>query len=322
MKTAKIVSIVCWLVTALILIGLAIWFLTGNLFGFRTGFKLNTPAFGIDIIDNLTGPMNEVGTYTVPADGIDTIDVNWISGAASITPYDGDTIKITEYARRDLNDNEKLVYNVSGGKLEIKYISPSLRINMISKNLELLVPKSIANKLDKLNINATSADLNVSDFEVKLFEVHETSGESELINIKATTADVHSISGTIDITAMTASDLNMSTVSGEIFLTDVTADTVKSGTTSGEQEFSGTFKDIDAGSVSGEVNIASSVDPDKIFCHTTSGDITVALPGASDLTVSYSTVSGDFNSDIPVKTGGSASYRFTSVSGSIYLRAA
>lgn len=317
MKNARIITIACWLVTAIVLSGLVIWFISGNLFGISTGVN-----FSIGGIDTLTGSFNVVGTYTVPDDNIDSIDVNWVAGAISITPYDGNEIKITEYARRDLKDNEKLIYKVSDGKLEIQYASPSFSINMITKKLELLVPEAVADKLNTLDVDATSAELIVRGLEAKSFIVSETSGDSQISDIKSDKAKLHSVSGTFDITGLTTAELTLGTVSGEINLTDVTADSVLSNTTSGEQLLGGTFKDIDAGSVSGEIYITSTINPDRIICGTTSGDIRVTIPGNTDLTVSYSTVSGNFNSEIPVKTGGSAAYRFTSTSGDINLKAA
>ncbi len=413
MKTAKIVSIVCWLVTALVLIGLAVWLLTSGVLGsFHWG---NSSSYSIDF-ESLKGPFSEAaayeipagdvkkieinwttdgaavtpydgetikiteyaqrelatdekleyktsggtlkiefctpgthhnmakkelellvpaaladkvtiedsqfGTYTVPAAGIQKIDVNWTASSATITPYDGDDIQFTESASRPMFSDEKLVYNVSGDTLEIKYCSPGININMATKALTLLVPRTLAENLDVLDVDATSAEVTISDFRVNTFNVRETSGGSEITNISAVTSDVSSVSGRINIEKMTASKLTLGTVSGGINLTDITADTLIADTTSGGQELSGTFKDIDAGSVSGAIRVSSSIDPDKMYCHTTSGGISVTVPGNADIIVSYSTVSGRFNSDIPVRTGDSGDYRFTSVSGSINLKTA
>ncbi|SHH64317.1 Putative adhesin [Sporobacter termitidis DSM 10068] len=322
MSTTKLATVICWIVVAIVVLGLAVWLLTGSLFGINTGFKINAPAFSIGGFDNLAGPFNEAGSYQVPADGVDSIDVDWVSGAVTITPYDGDSIKLTEYARRELKDNEKLVYETSGGKLQVRYVSPGLTINMITKKLELLVPESLADKLNLLSIGTTSAELKVSDFEVKSFEVDETSGSAEISNIKANTADVHSGSGEVSITNLTASELYASTVSGRMKFDAVTADTLQTKTTSGSQQLGGTFKSVDASSVSGEVSVTSGVNPDKVTIGTTSGGITLAIPGGDGVTVSYDTTSGRFNSDISVRTGGNANYRFTSVSGDIRLKAA
>jgi DUF4097 and DUF4098 domain-containing protein YvlB len=322
MKTARIISIVCWLVTALILIGLVVWFLTGNLFGFRTGFKFNLPTFHIGSYESLTGPFDAVGTFEAASGDVDSLDVNWVAGSATVTPYDGDTVKVIEYAQRALSDNEKFICSVSGGTLEVKYCTPGWNMVNITKKLEVLVPKTLADQLDILDVDATSAEVTISDFSVSTLSVKEVSGEADISNISADTSEVGSVSGRIDIKNMTTGKLTMGTVSGEIRLEAVTADVLKSGTTSGGQDFGGTFKDIDAGSVSGEIRVTSSVDPDRMNVHTTSGDIIVAIPGSKDLTVSYSSVSGDFNSDIPVRTGGSGAYTFNSVSGDINLKAA
>jgi DUF4097 and DUF4098 domain-containing protein YvlB len=323
MSTTKLVTLICWIVVAVVLVGLVIWFLTGSLFGISTGFKINAPVFHIGGgFDNLTGPYNEAGSYTVETEGLRSVDLNWVAGEVTVTPYDGSDIKITEYARRALKDDEKLVYTVSGDTLEIQYCRPGMTFNMVTKKIELLVPQSIAKEMNLLKVSATSADLHISDFSVNTLEINETSGDSDIANVNADVSDIHSVSGEILVTGLRSSQLTLGTVSGDIALSGVDADTLQANTTSGEQELSGAFRTVDAGSVSGEIEVRSTVNPGSMKCGTTSGSITVIIPGGSDLTVSYSTTSGKFNSDIPVMTGGSAAYRFTSVSGDIWLKAA
>ncbi|NLA87862.1 MAG: DUF4097 domain-containing protein [Clostridiales bacterium] len=322
MKTAKIISIICWLVTALILIGLVIWFLSGNLFGFRTGLKINMPSFHVGSFENLTGSFNAVSTYEAKVGDVDSLDIDWVSGTATLTPYDGDVVKIIEYAQRELADNEKFVCSVSGGTLEVKYHTPGWHTRSITKKLEVFVPMTLADKLDVLDLDATSAEVSISGFKTKTVFVKTVSGTADLSDISADTMDVSSISGTIKIKILTAAKLTTGSVSGKIELTGVTADNLKSGTTSGGQEFEGTFKDVETSSVSGEIYITGSVDPDRIFYHTTSGGITVTIPGSTDPVVSYSTVSGRYSSDIPLRIGNSGTYRFESVSGDIRLKAA
>ncbi len=320
MNKTKMVTIICWLVTALVLIGLVIWLITGNLFGFKTGFTLNMPTFHIGSYEELTGPFNEVGNYTVEADNINSLNVDWVSGEISITPYDGTNIKITEYARRELDEKEKLAYNVSGNTLNIEYTENALNFNLLTKKLEVFVPQELADKINRLFVNATSAELTVSSFTVQELEIHETSGTSDLTNIQSDTAGIYSVSGEINLTGLKTSQLTMSTVSGEVTLSDVTADIVICDTTSGDQYFEGTFKSLDLNSVSGELSIVSSIDPDEIRCDTTSGDITLTIPGNDDVVVSYSTVSGDFGSEVPVITAGSAAYNFNTVSGDMHIK--
>lgn len=320
MSKAKIVTIVCWLLTAVILITLVILFLTGSFF--RSVFHFDGPFSGGFSISALTGPYNEVGTYSVSTEGIDTLDVDWTAGAVTLTPYDGSEIRFTEFAQRELSEREALVYNVNGGTLEIDYIAPGLSFNMMTKKLEVFVPESLAAELEKLSVDATSADVSVSGFSVATLDIDETSGEAFLSDIGADRADISSVSGTIELSGFTASRLDMETTSGEMKLTDAVVDELKSDSVSGGHQLQGTFRQLDCGSVSGEIRIESTVDPDKISCGSTSGGITVTLPGSTDLSVSYSTVSGHFSSEVPVKNTGSAPYDFNTVSGSITLKAA
>ena len=172
-----------------------------------------------------------------------------------------------------------------------------------------------------MDVSVTSANITISDFMVNTLNIREVSGKADISDIKANMSAVESTSGSIDIVNMTTQKLTIGAVSGGIYLSGVTADILISGTTSGGQELSGTFKDVDAGSVSGAIRLSSSIDPDKMFCHTTSGSITVTIPCNTDPTVSYSTVSGRFRSDIPLRFGGSGNYKFKTVSGNIYLKA-
>ena len=318
MKTAKIVTIICWLVTAIILIGLAVWFLPGSLFGIDSGFNFN-----IGTLEDLTGPFDKVGSYTLEDDSIDSISVDWVAGEISITPYDGSDIVITEYARRELSENETLAYAVNSGTLEIKYESKALNFNMLTKKLEVLVPQSLAEQLSRLNIDSTSAEITAAGFSVSTLEINQTSGSISLTDIQSDTAELNTTSGEILTNGLTASKLTLDAVSGDIVLTDTYADTVICGTTSGNQQFEGLFNTLDLSSVAGDIDITSSVNPDNIECETTSGNIRMTLPGDNDLSVSFSTVSGDFYSEVPVTTGGNnASYYFDTVSGDLKITVA
>ncbi len=322
MNSTRIITIICWLVTALVLIGLVIWFLTGSLFGINTGFKINMPVFHIGSLETLTGPFNEAGTYTVEADGVESIHVDWVSGEVRITPYDGSDIKITEYAQRELNDNEKLACGMDGDTLKIKYVSTPVTFSMLTKKVEVLVPESLAGELDQLKVESTSAELEINGFTVKTLTIDETSGTSDISNIRADSVSVDSVSGEINISALQTTKLTIGEVSGDIMLSDVSADTVITDSTSGTQQLGGTFRSLDLDSVSGDITIISAINPDNIRCDTTSGSIRLTIPGKDDLAVSYSTVSGDFTSEVPVITGGGSSdYHFSTVSGDMKILA-
>lgn len=321
MRTTRIITMVCWIVVAVVLVGMAVWFLTGSLFGLPTGLKMRNFGFNFGIQD-LTGPYNEVGSYSVSVDNIDSLDVDWVAGAVTIKPYDGNDIKITEYAQRALDDKEKLQYDVNGDTLSIWYKNSDMVNMMVTKKLEVLVPADLADELDKLLLDATSAEAYIDSFTVNTMEIDETSGEASISNIASGTLNVNSVSGTISISDSTAEDMVLGSVSGELELSNVVAVTVNTDTTSGEQTLSGSFGKIDAGSVSGEIDVRSSTAITDLYCGTVSGSVSVTVPESNNISVSYSTTSGDFKSDIPVLLkDGSAALRFSTVSGDINIYA-
>jgi len=99
----RTITIVCWIVAAMALAGLAIWFLTGTVFGLRSD-RLNGSnwgsrwSFGLNIggIDALSGPFEEAGSYTAGTAGVKSINIDWVAGDITVNPYDGGNIKITE----------------------------------------------------------------------------------------------------------------------------------------------------------------------------------------------------------------------------------
>ena len=317
----KIITIVCWIITALVLIGLAIWFLTGNLFGFQTNWDFNLPR--IHIGSFATGPYEEVGSYKLPASDISTIRVNWTSGEVNVKPYDGTEIQMTEYARRSLEQGESLKYQVSGSTLEIKYVSSDvISFNIISKKLELLVPRELADSLNKLTVDAVSADINVEDFAAESISIDNTSGSVQLLNLTAGSVGIDTVSGEVNISDVTLDELSLETVSGGMRLKDADVDSVKTESMSGDLSLSGTFDRAEASSISGEISLISDTVLSSLSCASTSGDIFAAIPDDQVLTVSYSTVSGSFSSEIAVRNTGAADYDFATISGDIPLKAA
>lgn len=320
MSKARLITIICWCLTAAILIGLVIWFLAGPLLGLNNGIRITGSFSGISIRP-LTGPYDETVSYSVPADGVNSLYIDWTAGAVTVTPYAGSDIKFTEYAQRALEDREKLVFKVSGGTLAIDYIAPALNFDMITKKLEVFVPEALAGELEALTVDATSADVSISGFTVTDLHIDVTSGATTLENIRSGKVDIDSTSGAVVLRDMTASELEADTVSGNIRLAGVTAARLITSTTSGTHDLDGTFKTINADSLSGDIRITGTTDPDRITCDTTSGVIVVTIPGNTDLSVDYSTVSGRFSSEISVRTGdGDAPYTFSTVSGNITLR--
>lgn len=321
MNTSKIIMIVCWALVAIVLIGFLFWVITGYLFGIKTNFKISDSiSLNFGIIETLTGPYNEVGTYDVPVDDIDSISVDWVAGDVTMTSYDGDEIQIREYAQRDLNNNETLQYVIEDGILKIYYKHADVRSVNLRKKIELLLPENLAKNLNQLMIESTSADVNLGNVNVNELFIDVSSGFVNLTDIEALDFTGKSISGDIRLNNLICTEIDLTSISGSLELMNVNAKILHTESTSGEQNLIGVFREISSESISGDIVIKTTEIPEELYAKNTSGDIQLNIPTTDSLIVSYSSVSGNFSSTIPVLLqSNSAAFEFKTVSGDIAI---
>jgi len=346
----RIITTVCWVVTAVALAGLALWFLTGTVFGFRSETRSFNWPFNINIggWESLTGPFSVVGSYSVGTAGVDSIKIDWVAGEVAVRPHDGDEILITEYAQRDLNDREKLNISSSGGTLTIKFHENRISGLMPQKKLEVLIPRPLCDNLQNLMVGSVSDRVLVSDIKADYVKIGTTSGSIHLTDITSQRLDADSTSGSCTLSSVTSEDIKLDSTSGSIHISESASRTLRCDTTSGRIEVSGSFDsarlkstsgsvilddsatgaevnaDTTSGSVtltgsfdkgkidsiSGRVTLTSTIVPSSLNVDTTSGSITVTVPGDGEITVRYSTTSGRFSSDVPVVLRGGSGARF------------
>jgi DUF4097 and DUF4098 domain-containing protein YvlB len=318
----RIITVICWIIAALALAGLAFWFLTGTVFGIGrigvfTGLSIGSGW------DNVSGSFEVAGTYNVKTDNVDSVHIDWVSGEVVFKPYDGNEIKITEFAKRELRDDERLNYSVSGDTLTIKYIERDFSLlNMTTKKLEVLVPSALGGSLDRLTVDATSASVRVDGIKAAEVKIDAVSGSLHISNIASKTFKAETTSGSITLSSVDTEDMNLSSISGAFDLSDVKAKTIKCDSTSGSQDLSGSFDSADLESISGRVSITSAVVPASIKAHTTSGSINIRIPDEGPISVNHSSVSGRLTSDIPIITNGSsAQFHLSTVSGGVKITA-
>ena len=324
MNGIKIITVICWVVSALVLAGLAIWFLTGSIFGGWFGDRSGNMPFGINIggFQNLTGPFTTQGNETVSTSGLNTIKVNWVAGEVTVIPHDGNDIQIEEYAQRDLKDNERMRVTINGATLNIEFRGKgSFRGNMPRKNLEVLVPRTLSENLTNLTVNSTSGSINVDDFKADSINLTSVSATIKASGITANSVDFNTTSGSITASAIRAGKLETGSVSGGLNLSDIFATTLNSSGTSGGAVISGEFDKIEVSTVSGGTVIKSATVPEKVNVSSVSGGIELHIPNTDNITVSHSAVSGKFSSEVPVAIQSAAAYTFSSVSGNtnIYI---
>jgi len=362
MTIAKVVTIACWLIAATVLIGLAIWFLTGTVFGIGSDIWSGGILSGISIgsWEVLTGSYNVVGTYNVETTGVSSLKIDWISNDVTVKPYDGDKIQITEFAQRELRDNEKLHLSTSGKTLTIKFFENGKIGRMPRKKLEVLIPHTLSGEIDNLSVDSVSGTLLVEGIDANTINVDTTSGSIQMSNITAQAFGAESTSGAITITYTRSGNMKVESISGAIRVSDSSARTLNcdttsgsvnvsgayestrfhsisgrlsldnqaSGsildaeTTSGSMEMSGAFDRVITESISGKISVKSRIVPEALKAETTSGSIDVTVPDEGTITVYHSAVSGRFSSDVSViMQGRGAQFEFSSISGSTKILA-
>ena len=292
MNTTRIVTIVCWVISAVALSGLIIWFLANDVAGFEFG------------------SLEPVGTHIVSIDSIDSLFVDWTAGAVNIRIHDSDEIQITEFARRGLRENEHLRLNTDGNTLAIYFTEHRIiRNNMPSKQLEVLIPYALSKNFESFHINTVSGRIEINDIHTDNFTTNTVSGRIELRNITSQALNASTVSGRIELSAVQAEKIDLQTVSGRIGVIDTQTQTLYTNTISGRHELSGNFGRINARSTSGRIEITSTIVPEHLAAHTISGRIDVTVPKEGTISVQHST-SSRFSSEIPVNHPGNADAHF------------
>jgi len=316
-QKSAMLTIICWIVSALVLTGLLIWLLTSAIFS-GWGLFQNFNIFGINAggFESLTGPFEVREVRTESATGINTITVNWVAGEVTVIPYDGDSITISESAQRVLRNNEQMRVSTTNGILRVDFRERSnFRARMPRKNLEVLVPYALAFELNNLSINSTSGSIYAEHIAATTVNFSSVSASIRVTNITSQTINLSTTSGAISGSAINTQRLEASSISGALNFTGSDAHTVDLSTTSGAMVISGAFDRIDTSTVSGSTYIESQTVPGRINSSSVSGSTEVHIPNAGEITVSHSAVSGRFSSDVPVIMQSNAAYSFSSVSG-------
>ena len=312
--TTGVIKIIFWVVSALVLIGLVIWFLTGTVFGAWSGNWFS----GINIggFESLTEPFSSQSVKTADPSNIHSLNINWVAGEITVIPHDGDEIIVTEYAQRQLRDAERFRISTDGGTLTIRFRENNNRIrNMPRKNLEVLVPRELSDDLNRLVINTTSGKVNVENFEASSLNISAVSAAVGVTNIVSQNIDINTTSGAVTASSARAGKLEISSVSGAANVFDSNVTTLNISTTSGRTNVSGEFDRVDVSTVSGSTTIRSTTTPSRMSVSSVSGATDVYIPNTGEITVSHSAVSGKFTSAVPVIMQSNAAYSFSSVSG-------
>lgn len=261
-------------------------------------------------------------SYSVPADGVDEIRVEWISGLVRVQPYEGTDIKLDEMSNSDISEEYALRYKIADGKLTVRFCKKHTwyGVDAAMLNLdEIIKPKELV-------VSVPRAMLESGEMDIQLDSV---SNDAYISSAKLGKLDANSISGDIDIENITAKEMELDTVSGLINANDCAAGTIKVVSISGEMTIDGGYGNAKLNSTSGEVWFTDESDGIKeLKIGTVSGDVTMQLSPNAGFNMMVSTVSGDVSSVFELVKNGSnyvcgdasADFDIDTVSGDITIQ--
>lgn len=209
------------------------------------------------------------GSYTggeirVPAEDVTALSIDWVAGDVKIMVTDGEEIVVTEHIDRGIPAEYALQLEADN-TLRIRYSNDVWGIDMPEKDLTVLLPRTVAENLTAVDLSGVSANFAVGKLTVRdAFSFDTTSGKlkTEVLTATGAKADVSSVSGDI--------------------------------------ELDGSFREVKAGSTSGEIDLKLRNGPAAVEVSTVSGEVDVELPAGTGFTLDYSTVSGELEYDFPL----------------------
>ena len=259
-------SVKITLIVAAVLVGLGLCIaVVGVLMGGRISDLRNTYYDGREWHhgDALDGSYTG-GEIRVPAEDITALSIDWVAGDVKIMVTDGEEIVVTEHVDRGIPEEYALCLETDN-TLRIRYSNDVWGIDMPEKDLTVLLPRTVAENLTAVDLSGVSADFAVGKLTVRdAFSFDTTSGKLEMQSMNAPQAKA-----------------TVSSVSGNV-------------------ELDGSFREVKAGSTSGEIDLMLRNAPAAVEVSTVSGEVDAELPAGTGFTLDYSTVSGELECDFPV----------------------
>ena len=259
-------SVKITLLVAAVLVGLGLCIaVVGVLMGGRISDLRNTYYDGREWHhgDALDGSYTG-GEIRVPAESITVLSIDWVAGDVKIMVTDGEEIVVTEHVDRGIPEEYALCVEADN-TLRIRYSNDVWGIDMPEKDLTVFLPWTVAENLTAVDLSGVSADFAVGKLTVRdAFSFDTTSGKLEMQSMNAPQAKA-----------------TVSSVSGNV-------------------ELDGSFREVKAGSTSGEIDLMLRNAPAAVEVSTVSGEVDAELPAGTGFTLDYSTVSGELECDFPL----------------------
>lgn len=213
------------------------------------------------------------------SDRVEELEINWVDGSVRVEYYNGDTIRLSETAKRELSRERQLHWLVDDGKLIVQYAASATNIAFsLDKELTVQLPKSL--ELDAAKISVASSGVEADGLNAGRITIQSASGRIALRQSgEADEIKIETASGAVAVAVEDTDELRLNTVSGEVVVDALRAEEVKLNT------------------VSGRATLQFAEAPDTIDANSTSGNVTLRLPKDEGFTAKVDSLSGRVSGD-------------------------
>ena len=247
----------------------------------------------------------EPHSYELPTPGpISHLRINWVNGPVEVRPWEGDTLRLTEYSPRPLKEEERLALREENGQLIVQWtakpaVSLGFRPLTLQKHLVVELPQTAP--LEEVKVESVSGALYLTGFQAGKIKAQAVSGSVSCQGLWAEQLWAESASGAVRLASVSSRELEARSVSGRTELLGFSCAKLKGETISGSLTVRGEGEEVKLNTISGALCLELSQYPRTARLNTVSGKISLGLPQEGPgFTVEYDSVSGDFRSRFPL----------------------
>lgn len=225
---------------------------------------------------------------SVEAAGITGLAIKWASGAVNVVVVDdveAHAIELTETAPRPLGESQRMRWRVVGSTLEVDFGSWFECFLLGRKDLEVRVPRSYANRFERVSVEGSSGSYQVRDIGCGAMKLKLASGKIDVDRVAARKLHVDVASGCVSAVGCFDEGVDVHAASGEVWV------------------------------------LCDGACPQSIDADIASGSVRVAVPASSGFTARITKASGAFKSGFPLERVGGA-YRHGDGSARVSARLA